>query len=372
MNNQKHYNFSAGPGCQPTECLEQMAKDMLNWNDTGLSIAEVSHRSPAWSAEMNDIRRRLRSVLNVPSCYEILLIAGGASLQFSALPFNLLGDYDTVDYLVTGHWSEKAYEECSRLNFPGVRVNCVVPIGDTYRTIPDESKWNISEKAAYFYICSNESANGIQFKTFPKVPSPLVVDMSSDFLSRRIEDWSNIGVIFACAQKNFGLAGVSIVVIRKDLLERRIKGFCPLTLDYRVQVKYESMYNTPPTIPIHFAKLILKWIEESGGMEMIEEHNKAKAKRLYEAIDRSPHFTNDICKEYRSDMNVTFFGVVDGSMNKDSKVDDEFLDFCKKRNIVTLKGFSAVGGFRASIYNAMSDEGVDALIAAIDDFPGFC
>jgi phosphoserine aminotransferase len=195
--------------------------------------------------------------------------------------------------------------------------------------------------------------------------------MSSDFLSRPIRDWSNIGCVFACAQKNFGLAGMTVVIVRKDLLERPVRQFCPLTLDLRIQVKHTSMYNTPPTFIIHFANIIFKWIEAEGGVEEMDRRNEKKAAKLYEAIDRSPHFENRVTTEVRSEMNVTFFRVSGRFCGRNDALDKRFLDFCENRNIVSLKGFGEVGGFRASIYNAMSDEGVDALIRAIEEFSGF-
>jgi phosphoserine aminotransferase len=255
----KVFNFSAGPSCLPRECTETFVNEFLDWKGTGLSVVEQSHRSVPWEEEMEDVKHRIRSLLNIPDSYSVLFIAGGASLQFSAIPFNLIGDATAVDYFVTGHWSNLAYEECKRLDFPGVEVRLVAPpLKGMATDIPAKERWQLSENAAYCYICSNETIEGVQFKEFPETPSPLVIDMSSDFLSRPIKNWGNIGCIFATAQKNFGIAGMSIVIVRSDLLNRCLKPFCPLTLDYRIQLKCKSMYNTPPVFPIYIANVVFK------------------------------------------------------------------------------------------------------------------
>lgn len=365
------FNFSAGPSCLPIECIQTAQQDIINWQGTELSILEQNHRSPAWGALMDDTRAKLRSLLHIPQSHTILFVAGGASLQFSAIPFNFIGNATKVDYFVTGHWSNLAYEECQRLNFPGVDVHLVVPPPKGLATnIPTHELWQFSDNAAYCYICSNETIEGVQFHHFPNVKAPLIIDMSSDFLSRPITNWDKIGCIFACAQKNFGIAGISVVIVRKDLLERPLKPFCPLTLDFRVQEKHESMYNTPPTFPIYFANTVFKWIEENGGVTEIQSINREKAAMLYDAIDRSPHFVNNVEKNVRSEMNIPFFRA-DAGETRDDAIDTHFLSFCGKRNLLTLKGFNTVGGYRASIYNAMPMAGVEALIKAIQEFPGF-
>jgi phosphoserine aminotransferase len=353
------------------ECLLAAQDDILDWKGTGLSVLETSHRSKPWGALMDEARARLRYILNVPRTHTILFVAGGASLQFSAVAFNFLGEATKVDYLVTGHWSQLACDECERLNFPGVTVNLVIPkLKGLATDIPARDTWNVSEDAAYCYMCSNETIEGVQFKDLPNVPAPLVIDMSSDFLSRPISNWSKIGCIFACAQKNFGIAGMSVVIVRSDLLSRPVKPFCPLTLDYRIQEKHASMYNTPPAFPIYFANNVFKWIQEKGGVEAIQKVNRQKAAKLYEAIEHSDHFVCPVAKAVRSEMNVPFFRKTDDGQ-RDDAVDAQFLDFCAKRNLRTLKGFGSVGGYRASIYNAMPMEGVEALVQAIQDFPGF-
>jgi phosphoserine aminotransferase len=320
---------------------------------------------------MLDVQTRLRSLLNIPDSFSILFVAGGASLQFAAIPFNLIGDAPAVDYFVTGHWSNLAYEECKRLDFPGVEVRLVVPQPNGMSTgIPSKGEWTLSDNAAYCYICSNETIEGVQFKEFPEISVPLVIDTSSDFLSRPIKNWSKIGCIFAAAQKNFGIAGLSVVIVRSELLTRTVKPFCALTLDYRIQVKCGSMYNTPPVFPIYVANVVFKWLEEQGGIEAIERINHEKAEKLYAAIDRSRILENRVAEGVRSDMNIPFFRVSNESA-MDKMTDSIFLEFCEKRGLVNLNGFRSVGRFRASIYNAMVEDGVDRLVKAIDQFPGF-
>jgi phosphoserine aminotransferase len=322
-------------------------------------------------AEQKEAGERLRSILKVPENFKILFLAGGASLQFSAIPFNLIGDAKRVEYLCTGTWSKKAYAECKRLNFPGVEVVNVAGEPDVNPVdVAPRDKWNVSEEAAYFYYCDNETIQGIEFKEFPTVPAPLVIDMSSNFLSKPITEWNKVGMIFACAQKNFGAAGMSIVIIREDLLERPLKPFCPITLDYRTQVKNDCMYNTPPTFNIYFSNHIFKWIEEKGGLEALAEANRKKAAKLYAAIDANPNFVNRVKPEWRSVMNVPFFRP-DGYENKNIDSDLPFINFCAERKLQTLKGHVSVGGFRASIYNACPEEAIDALIAAINEWKGF-
>jgi len=343
---------------------------MTNWRNSGMSVIEVSHRGKHWEAEMKEANDRLRHLVGVPENFEILFVAGGASLQFSAIPMNILGNAKRVDYLCTGTWSQKAWEECKRL-FPNVEVKSVAgkppanPID-----VPAREKWDVSPEAAYFYYCNNETIQGIQFQNLPDVPAPLVIDMSSDFVSGPITGWEKIGLIFACAQKNFGVSGMSVVIVRKDLLERPLCPYCPITLDYRTQIKNDCMYNTPPTFSIYFANHIFKWIEERGGLAAIYQYNKEKAARIYAAIDNSPHFVNKVKPEWRSIMNIPFFRP-NGYEVKDADLDNKFLNYCTAKKLLTLKGHVSVGGFRASIYNACPEEAIDTLIKAIQEFQGF-
>jgi phosphoserine aminotransferase len=372
MTESRAFSFSPGPACVPLECLEQAAKDLPNWNDAGCSVIEISHRSPQWSSAMQETVDRLRRLLEIPAEFSILLLSGGATLQFSAAPFNLIGDSAKVDFLITGNWSLKAYEECRRLAFPGVEARSITPLPLPANpiSIPAPSTWNFSPDAAYCHICVNETIQGIQFRELPNVPAPLVIDASSEFLSRPITEWQKIGCIISCAQKNFGVAGLTILIVRTSLLERPLKPQCPITLDWRVQLKNKCLYNTPPTFSIYFANLIFKWLEAQGGVAAISAVNERKAAKLYRAIDESPHFENRVDPEVRSVMNIPFFRT-GGYESRRPAIDKVFLDFCEARNLMTLAGHSLVGGFRASIYNAMPEEGVDALIRAITEFPGF-
>jgi phosphoserine aminotransferase len=264
-----------------------------------------------------------------------------------------------------------AYEECKRLDFPGVDVGLVATPAKRMATdIAPSEQWTFSDDAAYCYIFSNETIEGFQFKEFPDAAAPLVIDMSSDFLSHPIKNWSNVGCIFAAAQKNFGIAGMSVVIVRSDLLGRKLKPFCLLTLDYRVQVKCASMYNTSPVFPNYVANVLFKWIEEQGDVEEVQRIDEVKADKVYAAIEESRWFENRVAQAVRSDMNIPFFRAgTDGI--RDDATDAAFLMFCERRGLVNLKGFATVGGYRASIYNAMPMEGVDALVKAIRDFPGF-
>lgn len=370
MSSDRVFNFSAGPAVMPLECLEQVAKDIMNWDGSGMSVIEISHRSEKWLNEQRDTQQRLRKIINAPDDYEILLMTGGASLIFSSLPYNLIGDKKRVDYLCTGTWSDKAYDEAVALAFPGVEVVSVA--GKSVKNAVDvvsRDKWNVSSDAAYFYYCDNETIQGIEFESFPDVPAPLVIDMSSNFLSKPIKSWNNVGCIFACAQKNFGCSGFSVVIVRKDLLKRNVQPHCPITLNWSVQAKHECIYNTPPTLSIHFSNLVFKWIEKQGGLECIMKRNRLKAEKLYKAIDESPHFVNKVKPEWRSKMNIPFFRH-DGYDKKDAEKDKKFIKFCEERKIFTLSGHSSVGGFRASIYNACPDEAIDALIKAINEWTG--
>jgi phosphoserine aminotransferase len=236
--------------------------------------------------------------------------------------------------------------------------------------IAPKEEWIFSDDAAYCYVCSNEKTEGVQFKEFPDAPAPLVIDMSSDFLSRPIKNWLNIGCSFAAAQKNFGIAGMSVVIVRFDLLARKVKLFWSLTLDYRIQVKCVSMYNTPPVFPIYVANVVFQWIEEQSGVGEIEKINEGKAKKIDAAIEASRWFENVIAQAVRSDMNIPFFRAGTDGM-RDDVTDGTFPEVCEKRWLVNLKGSGTVGGYRASIYNAIPMEGVDTLAKAIRDFPGF-
>ncbi|KND04877.1 phosphoserine transaminase [Spizellomyces punctatus DAOM BR117] len=367
------WNFSAGPAVMPQVVLERAAAELPNWNNTGMSVMELSHRSPEFESILASAESDLRKLLNIPSTYKILWMQGGATSQFSTLFYNLLGDpTKTADYLVTGGWSEKAMQEAARL---GAKVNAVVNTKSTGHNgavpPPSEYKFTPAAESAYVYYCDNETVHGVEFPSFPEgVPEgvPVVCDMSSNILSRKF-DVTKYGIIFAGAQKNIGPAGVTVVIIREDLIGTRMHPNlkCPVMLDFKVCADNGSMYNTPPTYGIYMAGLVFKWLLEIGGVDAIESINAQKSGRLYDAIDSSNGFYRcPVQKGFRSRMNITFRIFKNGAASKDLEAD--FLKGAEKLGMVQLKGHRSVGGIRASLYNAMSQKGVDALITYMQDF----
>lgn len=348
------FNFSAGPATLPEEVLREAQADMLDWHGRGWSIMETSHRGPDFVAIQEDTEARLRALLAIPADYEVLLLQGGGHLQFSMVPINLLGAGTQADYIVNGVWSEKAAEEGRR--FCQVRV-----AGAAAQRAPRQDELDLDPASAYVHYCSNETVNGIEFPYVPETGRvPLVADMSSHFLSRPV-DVSRFGLIYAGAQKNFGPAGLTVVIVRKDLL-----GMCgrhwPTMLDYAVHAKAGSAYNTPPTYSIYIAHLVLQWLERQGGVVGIEAVNLEKAALLYAAIDGSGGFyANPVAPACRSRMNVTF------TLAKPA-LDAAFLAGAEARGLTQLKGHRIVGGMRASIYNAMPLAGVRALVDYMVEF----
>lgn len=348
------YNFSAGPATLPEEVLREAQSDMLDWHGRGWSIMETSHRGKDFVAIQEDTEARLRALLGIPEDYEVLLLQGGGHLQFAMVPINLLGAGTQADYIVNGAWSSKAAEEARR--FCQVRV-----AGEAKTRAPRQDELDLDEASAYVHYCSNETVHGIEFPYVPETGRvPLVADMSSHFLSRPVEV-SRFGLIYAGAQKNFGPAGLTVVIVRKDLL-----GMCgkhwPSMLDYAVHAKAGSAYNTPPTYSIYIAHLVLQWLERQGGVAGIEARNIEKAQLLYGVIDGSGGFyRNAIDADCRSRMNIPFTLGVDG-------LDGEFLAGAEARGLTQLKGHRMVGGMRASIYNAMPLEGVRALADYMQEF----
>ena len=351
------YNFSSGPAKLPEEVLQQASEEMLSWHGRGYSIMETSHRSPEFTAIIEETEQLLRSLIGIPDDYSVLLLQGGAHLQFAMVPLNLLGPKTNADYLLTGIWSEKAAEEARR--FCNVHVVADNAASD-HTVVPGQSELNLDPAAAFVHYCSNETINGLEFSYVPDTGNvPLVADVSSHFLSRPL-DVSRYGVIYGGAQKNFGPAGLTLVVVRNDLV-----GHCsprwPTMLDYRTYAEAHSMYNTPPTYSVYIANLVLKWLRARGGVQGIERVNIAKATLLYDTIDRSGFYSNRINKRDRSRMNVPF------SLG-DAKLDGPFLKEAGEHGLVQLKGHRLVGGMRASIYNAMPLEGVQALVDFMLDF----
>ena len=341
----------------PEPVLQAAQQEFVDWHGRGYSIMETSHRSEEFVAIMNETEQLLRELIGIPPDYRVLLLQGGAHLQFSMVPLNLLGAKSNADYILSGIWSEKAAEEARRF--------CKVTVAADNAAhghigLPQQSELRLDPTAAYVHYCSNETINGLEFGYVPDTGAvPLVADMSSHFLSRPI-DVSRFGLIYSGAQKNFGPAGLTVVIVREDLV-----GHCsprwPTMLDYKTHADAHSMYNTPPTYSVYVANLVLKWLREQGGVAAIEKRNIEKSTLLYSAIDRSGFYSNRIEPRDRSRMNVPF-------SLADERLDKVFLSEAAERGMVQLKGHRLVGGMRASIYNAMPLAGVQALVSFMQDF----
>ena len=330
---------------------------MLDWQGKGLSVMEMSHRSDEYVAIAEQAERDLRDLLNVPDNYKVLFLQGGASQQFAEIPLNLLPENGVADYVETGIWSKKSIEEARRYG----RVN-VAATGkaDNYFSVPAQASWQLSQDAAYVHYCSNETIGGVQFDWIPEVgDAPLVVDMSSDILSRPI-DVSKFGMIYAGAQKNIGPSGLVVAIIREDLLGKARES-CPTMLNYKIAADNGSMYNTPATYSWYLSGLVFQWLKEQGGVEAIEKINRAKKDLLYKAIDNSDFYSNPVALQSRSWMNVPF-------RLADDRLDKAFLAGAEARGLLNLKGHRSVGGMRASIYNAVGLDAVEALVAYMAEF----
>lgn len=346
------FNFSAGPAMLPESVMRQAQAEMLDWNGTGMSVMEMSHRSKEYMAMATHAEQTLREIMSIPNNYKVLFTHGGASLQFSAIPLNLTRPGDRVDYINTGVWSAKAIKEAQR--YADVNVVC-----ENHQRIPDRADWKLSPNAKYLHYTPNETIGGLEFLDVPQVDVPLVADMSSTILSRPI-DVSQFGVIYAGAQKNIGPAGLAIVIVREDLIGHA-REMTPILLNWQTSADNDSMYNTPPTYAWYLAGLVFDWIKQQGGLTAMAEHNQAKASKLYQAIDSMPFYANPVEPGQRSWMNVPF-------TLQDPSLDALFLEESKQAGLLNLKGHKLVGGMRASIYNAMPEEGVDALIDFMQDF----
>ena len=353
----RKYNFSAGPAMIPQAVLEQASSEMLDWNDSGMSVMEMSHRGKEFISIATEAEADLRELMAIPDNYKVLFLQGGGSSQFSAIPMNLLRGKSTADYVNTGTWSKKAIAEAEKY----CDVN-VVATGENsnFMSIPDVKSWNLNEDAAYVHYTPNETIAGVEFDFIPDTGDvPLVADMSSTLLSRPI-DVSKFALIYASAQKNIGPAGLTIVIVRDDLIGETIDG-TPTMMDYAIHAKSGSMYNTPATYSWYLAGLVFKWLKKNGGIEAMAEINKRKADKLYAAIDASDFYKNAVNLKCRSWMNIPF-------TLGNSDLDSDFIAQAADRGLLTLKGHSSVGGMRASIYNAMPEAGVDALIDFMADF----
>ena len=351
------FNFSAGPAALPQAVLEQARDELVNWRGSGMSVMEMSHRGKEYMSIQAEAEADLRELMGIPANYKVLFLQGGASSQFAMVPMNLLRGKTSADYLNTGEWSKKAIKEAKKY----ASINIVASSEDrNFTYAPAQSAWKLDPNAAYVHYTPNETIGGVEIFWTPETGQvPLVADMSSTILSRPI-DVSKFGLIYAGAQKNIGPAGLTLVIVREDLLGETVKG-TPTMFDYKIAADNDSMYNTPPTYAIYIAGLVFKLLKSQGGLAAMEKANRAKAKLLYDFLDRSDFFVSPVAAENRSLMNVPF-------TLKNADLDEEFLKTAKARGMVQLKGHRSVGGMRASIYNAMPIEGVKTLVELMQEF----
>lgn len=354
------HNFCAGPAALPLEVLSRAQSELTEWSGTGASVMELSHRSAEFIEVAERAEATLRRLLGISEEYAVLFLQGGASMQFAAVPLNLTSPGDHVDQLITGQWSKKAAEEGARL----AHLNVVADSAGTgYTSIPPMDSWHQHSDAAYLHYCPNETIGGLEFPFVPECRAPLVADMSSTILSRPIEV-DRFGVIYAGAQKNIGPAGLCLVIVRRDLLGRA-RTDIPAMLNWQIAADNDSMYNTPPTFAIYLAGLVFEWLESIGGLVEIEAINRRKAERLYTLIDNSDFYANPVEVASRSLMNVPF-------TLADASLDATFLSEAESAGLINLKGHRSVGGMRASIYNAVSEQSVEALCLFMQDFEARC
>ena len=351
------YNFSAGPAVLPEEVLKEAAAEMLDYKGTGMSVMEMSHRSKAYQAIIDEAEADLRELMNIPDNYKVLFLQGGASQQFAMIPMNLMKN-GVADYIITGQWAKKAYQEAQKYG----KANAVASSADkTFSYIPDCSDLPISEDADYVYICENNTIYGTKYHTLPNTKGKLLVsDVSSCFLSEPV-DVTKYGMIYGGVQKNIGPAGVVIAIIREDLIRENVLPGTPTMLQYKIHADNGSMYNTPPCYGIYICGKVFKWLKKMGGLEAMKAHNEKKAKILYDFLDESKLFKGTVRKEDRSLMNVPF-------VTGNEELDAEFVKAAKAAGFENLKGHRTVGGMRASIYNAMPIEGVEKLVEFMKAF----
>jgi phosphoserine aminotransferase len=351
------HNFSAGPAALPAEVLEQAASEMLDYQGAGMGVMEMSHRGKVFMAIAGEAEADLRELLSMPPGYKVLFLQGGALGENAIVPLNLLGSRTTADYVNTGHWSMKSIAEARRY----ASIHVAASSEDrNFSYVPKQSAWRLSEDPAYLHICTNETIGGVEYHWTPDTGKvPLVADMSSNLLSKPV-DVSKFGVIYGGAQKNCGAAGLTIVIVREDLLGRALPA-CPSAFNYKVQSESDSMYNTPATYALYIAGLVFKWLKKHGGLEAMAARNAAKAKLLYDTVDASALYENRIAKEDRSRMNVTFF------LRRDD-LTPQFLAEAEARGLAALRGHRVAGGVRASIYNAVPMAAVEALAEHMRDF----
>ena len=357
------YNFSAGPAVLPREVLQQAAAEMLDWHGSGMSVMEMSHRGPEFISIYEAAQRDLRALLAVPANYKILFLQGGGLAENAIVPLNLVGrraQPATIDFIHTGSWSGKSIREAARYANVNVAASAQK---DGFTHVPPQDSWQLTPGAAYLHICTNETIDGVEYGFAPALAddTPIVADMSSHILSRVI-DVAKYGVIFGGAQKNVGPAGLTLVIVREDLLGAALP-ICPSAFDWSIVAAHDSMYNTPPTYAIYIAGLVFQWLLRQGGVAALEQRNMQKAALLYAALDADDFYQNRVARADRSRMTIPFY-------LRDEGRNGDFLAGAKQRGLLQLKGHKSVGGMRASIYNAMPIEGVQALVAYLNEFAG--
>ncbi len=354
------FNFSAGPAVMPEDVLQQAASEMLDWRGSGMSVMEMSHRGKEFISIYEQAEADLRELLVVPAHFKILFMQGGGLAENAIVPLNL-SQGGAMDFVLTGSWSQKSLKEAGK--YGSARVAATAQ-SDGFTTLPQPASWQIGADSRYVHICGNETIHGVEFHELPDLKAlgcdaPLVVDFSSHVASRPV-DWARVGLAFGGAQKNLGPAGLTLVIVREDLIGHALPD-CPSAFDYKLVADNQSMYNTPPTYSIYIAGLVFQWLKQHGGITAMEQRNIVKAQLLYDFLDSSSLYVNKVAKECRSRMNVPFF-------LRDESRNDAFLAGAKKANLLQLKGHKSVGGMRASIYNAMPLEGVQALVAYMREF----
>ncbi len=351
----KKHNFNPGPAVIPPSVLEEAANSLIEYNHSGISIAEMSHRAPAFLSIIEEATALVKQLYALTDDFEVIWVPGGASSQLAIAPMNLVSPRQSMAIVDTGYWATKAIKAASEI----CKVHVLSSSKDTnYDRIPKD--WTLPKGTQYLHVVSNETIDGTQYHDYPSVKVPLVADMTSDFLSRPLP-LEKFGIIFASAQKNFGMAGVTCIVIKKDMLERHVKRHIPSIFNYKTHVSTQSLYHTCATFPIYVSMLTLRWTLAQGGLIEMQRRNNEKSTLLYNEIDRNPLFKGSVVKEDRSVMNVCFKAI-------NPEIEAGFLDFAEKNNVVGIKGFPTVGGFRASIYNAMPLESVEVLVDLMKEF----
>jgi len=354
------YNFSAGPAAMPEEVLTQAAAEMLDWHGSGMGVMEMSHRGQEFGRIYEEAEADLRELLAVPAHFKLLFMQGGGLAENAIVPLNLSRGA-TANFVITGSWSQKSYAEAAKYCTAHEAANTQ---SSGHTTLIDPAHWQLSADSAYVHICSNETINGVEYHELPDLKAlgcdaPLVVDFSSHVASRTV-DWTRVGLAFGGAQKNLGPAGLTLVVVREDLLDRALP-ICPSAFTYKTVADNQSMFNTPPTYSMYIAGLVFKWLKAQGGIAAMEARNIAKAQLLYDTIDSSSLYFNRVAAQCRSRMNVPFY-------LRDERLNEAFLNGARAHGLLQLKGHKSVGGMRASIYNAMPIEGVQALVAYLHAF----